>query len=55
MTNIQKLVAKVATDCQSYKIGFHLVPDKYVEADGIKCSGYFDEADLKVADRKKIG
>ena len=53
MTNIQKLVAKVATDCQSYKIGFHLVPDKYVEADGIKCSGYFDEVDLKVAAQKE--
>jgi len=53
MTNIQKLIGKVAADCQKYKIGFHLSPDKFVEADGIKCSGYFDDRDLYVAAGKK--
>lgn len=52
MTNVQKLVAKVATDCQMHGIGFHLVPNKFVDTDGIKCSGYFDDADLKVAASK---
>jgi len=49
MTNVQKLVAKVATDCQKFGIGFHLEPTKLVETDGIKCSGYFDDSDLVVA------
>ncbi len=53
MTNIQKFLAKVASDCQKHGVGFHLVPDKHVDADGIKCSGYFDEAELKVASMKK--
>lgn len=52
MTNVQKLVAKVATDCQGYGIGFHLEPSKLVETDGIKCSGYFDDTDLVVAGQK---
>lgn len=53
MTNVQKLVAKVATDCQKHGIGFHLVPDKHIESDGIKCSGLFDDAELKVASQHK--
>jgi hypothetical protein len=53
MTNIQKLVAKIAVDCQKHGIGFHLVPAKLVETDGIKCSGYFDDVDLKVAAQKE--
>jgi hypothetical protein len=53
MTNVQKFLAQIVSDCQKYEVGFHLVPDVLVEADGIKCSGYFDETDLKVAAKKK--
>jgi hypothetical protein len=53
MTNVQKLIAKVVADCRHHGIGFHLSGDDYVMADGIKCSGYFDETDLKVAGGKK--
>jgi hypothetical protein len=53
MTNVQKFLAKVVSDCQKHGVGFHLVPDTLVDAGGIKCSGYFDDTDLKVAGKKK--
>lgn len=53
MTNVQKFIAKVVTDCQYHGIGFHLSGEDHVMADGIKCSGFFDESDLMVAGGKK--
>jgi len=52
MTNIQKLIAKTAETCIKNNIGFYLVNDTHVQVDNIKCSGYFDEDDLKVAVKK---
>jgi hypothetical protein len=53
MTNIQKLLAKTVDTCLKNNIGFYLINDTHVQIDNnIKCSGYFDEDDLKVAIKK---
>jgi hypothetical protein len=53
MTNVQKFISKVVSDCQQHGIGFRLSGEDHVMADNIKCSGYFDETDLVVAGGKK--
>jgi hypothetical protein len=53
MSNIETFLAKTTLDCQKHGIGLHFVPEKSVNADGVKCSGYFDNLDLKVAFHKK--
>jgi hypothetical protein len=56
MNKSQKIGAFVSTvvnKCIKYNVGFHLVPMPYVMADGLKCSGYFDEKELVVASNKK--
>lgn len=49
MTNVQKLVAKIATDCQKHNIEFHLIPQECIISNKVKYSGYFDDESLKVA------
>lgn len=56
MTKNQKIstfISSVVNKCIKHNIGFHLVPMPYVMADGLKCSGYFDEKELVVAANKK--
>ena len=56
MTKDQKISSFVSTvlkKCLKHNVGFHLVPNSYVMADGLKCSGYFDEQELVVAANKK--
>jgi hypothetical protein len=52
MTNLQKLIAKTAFNCINNNISFCLIHKPNVEVGEIKCSGYFDEKDLKVATKK---
>jgi hypothetical protein len=53
MNNFSKFLSDTILTCIKHKIGFDLVPEDHVLADGIKCSGYFDEVYLKVAIKKK--
>jgi len=53
MTNLQKFIAKTASNCIKNNISFCLVHKPYIEVGSIKCSGYFDEKDLMVATDKK--
>lgn len=54
MNGIQKLIAKTAEDCINNNINFSLINQESVSIGEIKCSGYFDETDLKVATRKDV-
>ena len=52
-TAITKLISDVALKCLKHKVSFKLITDSFVEANTIKCSGYFDEEELAVATNKK--
>lgn len=52
MTNIQKLLADVALLCIKHRVDLKLLASDHVMADGIRCSGFFDEASLAIATYK---
>lgn len=50
---VKKLISDVAAKCLAEGFSFKLVAKKSIDSGGIECSGYFDEADLIVAAKKK--
>ena len=54
-TSTAKLISDIVLKCLKHKISFKLISKPFVEANNIKCSGYFDEEDLElvVATNKK--
>lgn len=51
--NVKKLIGDIVEKCLKNNCSFQLFPTKYVNSGGIKCSGFYDETDLKVAAGKK--
>jgi hypothetical protein len=47
-TPIAKLISDIVLKCLKHKISFKLISKPFVEANNIKCSGYFDEEDLEL-------
>ncbi len=50
--NAEVLIGKVVSDCCQHKINLQFVNKPYVMAEGLKCSGYFDNTNLVVATDK---
>lgn len=51
--NKQKLIADIVLSCVKNKIIFIMSDKDYVMADGIKCSGYYDDTVLSIATGKE--
>lgn len=51
--NVKTLIGDIASKCLKYGFSFKLIMQKSIDSGGIECSGYFDEADLIVAVKKK--
>lgn len=53
MNKISKFVGETILECQKHGIGCQFSAQSFIYADGIKCSGYFDEKHLVVAAGKE--
>jgi hypothetical protein len=50
--NVKRLIADIAQQCHKHGISFRLENKSLLDADGLPCSGYFDESSLVVATKK---